>query len=415
MKPLTLPQAMTPEEITAAFATAASTFQPIAGQPTDDDLTTLREVLYPLLLEIPYDETPPPGTHNLIGLIKPTASYTATWGAPFPIPARPPTYPVVADDATAVVRARSEADHAVRVRDFASYEAAERATAKFIRDAIDEIWYRDLRHARSFYTNVTAKQLIDHLDANCGGLHPSKLINLPTEMMSYYAKAEGIPEYIDMLEDAQRKLERGNLPMTDDQLLAIASTAVLASEHFPRPTDEWEALPRASKTWGAWKTHYRAAHIARKRQMLAANNPTFGGTANAATPANDYLTPETFTRLDGYLDNLASAATTEKTTLTQLVDNNATLKSSVAALTASVTALTTAYTLLANGGIKAQQPKQQQLKAGLDPNGYCWTHGYRVKVGHTSATCTNQAAGHQSTASQANIMGGSTKNKNNVT
>ena len=204
--------------------------------------------------------------------------------------------------------------------------------------------------------------------------------------------------------------------MTDDQLLAIASTAVLASEHFPRPTDEWEALPRASKSWGAWKTHYRAAHIARKRQMLAANNPTFGGTANAATPADDNpITPETFARLDGYLDNLASAATTERTTLTQLVDNNATLTSSVAALTASVTALTTAYTLLASGGSTAQQPQQQRLKAGLDPNGYCWTHGYHVKIGHTSATCTNQAAGHQRTASRANIMGGSTKNKNNAT
>ena len=252
---------MTPEEITAAFAVAATTFQPIQGQPTDDDLTALREVLYPLLLDIPYDKH---GDHNLIGLVKPTTSYTNTWGAAFVIPNRPPAYPVIANDATAVVRARSEAEHAVLKRDFASYEAAERAAAKFIRDAVDELWYRDLRHSRSFYTNVTAKQLIDHLDTNCGGLHPSELVNLPTEMMTYYAKAEGIPEYINMLEEAQRKLERANLPMQDCNLLAIASTAVLASEHYPRPTDEWEAKPRNQKTWDNWKTHYRAAHLARK-------------------------------------------------------------------------------------------------------------------------------------------------------
>ena len=96
---------------------------------------------------------------------------------------------------------------------------------------MDEIWYRDLRHARSFYTSVTAVQLLDHLDANCGGLHPSELVNLPTEMMGYYTLADGIPEYINMLEEAQRKLACANLPMSDDQLLAIASTAVLASEH----------------------------------------------------------------------------------------------------------------------------------------------------------------------------------------
>ena len=75
---------MSPEEITASFSAATASFQPIVGQPTDDDLTALREVLYPLLLEIPYNE---PGSHNLIGLIEPTMSYAATWGAAFPVPA----------------------------------------------------------------------------------------------------------------------------------------------------------------------------------------------------------------------------------------------------------------------------------------------------------------------------------------
>jgi hypothetical protein len=44
---------MTLKEITASFATAAASFQPIVGQPTDNDPTALQEVLYPLLLEIP--------------------------------------------------------------------------------------------------------------------------------------------------------------------------------------------------------------------------------------------------------------------------------------------------------------------------------------------------------------------------
>jgi hypothetical protein len=248
-----------------------------------------------------------------------------------------------------------------------------------------ELWYRDLRHQRSFYTNVTAKQLIEHLDTNCGGLHPSELINLPTEMMSYYDTVDGIPEYIDLLEEEQRKLACANLPMSDDQLLAIASTAVLASGHFPRPTDEWEALPRASKTWVAWKTRYRAAHIARERQLLAAGTSSLG-TANTATQG-DTITPAAFARLDDYLDNLASADTTECTTLNQLIETNASLTTTVATLMASVTALTAAYTLLANKTPSAtQQPKTgtpaARPKIGLDPNGYCWTHGYRVKLGH---------------------------------
>ena len=57
---------MTPEEITALFATAAAAFPQIDGQPFDNDLTDLQEMLYPLLLNIPYNEG---GMHNLIGLL----------------------------------------------------------------------------------------------------------------------------------------------------------------------------------------------------------------------------------------------------------------------------------------------------------------------------------------------------------
>ncbi len=110
----------------------------------DDDLTALRETLYPLLLAIPYNEA---GTHNLIGILEPTAAYTARVGNNFPVPNQPPTYPAIPDDATPVVRARREAEHAVLVKDYSAYEAAERATAKFICEAVDEVWYRDLRHA----------------------------------------------------------------------------------------------------------------------------------------------------------------------------------------------------------------------------------------------------------------------------
>ena len=58
---------MTPEEITSLFATAANSFQPIVGQPTDDDLTALRDILYPLLMDIPYDVRI--DGHNLVGLM----------------------------------------------------------------------------------------------------------------------------------------------------------------------------------------------------------------------------------------------------------------------------------------------------------------------------------------------------------
>ena len=152
--------------------------------------------------------------------------------------------------------------------------------------------------------------------------------------------------------------------MLDDQLLAIASTAVLASEHFPRPTDEWEALPRNNKTWAAWKAHHRAAHLARKRQLLASGKSLGGSGAAHAVLADDAtIAPDTFTRLDGYLDNLAAAASTKRTTLAQLIKNNATLTANVTSLTASVASLTAAYTMLAASSSGSSRPSRPHANA----------------------------------------------------
>ncbi len=128
---------MTPEEITALFAKTAAQFTPIAGNPSDDNLTAMCELLTPLLLNILYNEE---GDNNLVGLIAGPNQYFNTWGQAFPRPDRPLSYD------PAVTRNRMEAKHKDRLRDYASFEAAEQAVAKFIRDAIDEIWYKDLKN-----------------------------------------------------------------------------------------------------------------------------------------------------------------------------------------------------------------------------------------------------------------------------
>ena len=100
------------------------------------------------------------------------------------------------------MHAPQEAKHALSVTDFNSYEAAKCAIAKFICNTVNELWYRTLCHPRSYYTTIMANELPAHLNANCSGLHPNELVNLPTDMMGYYMEADSIPEYINMLEDA---------------------------------------------------------------------------------------------------------------------------------------------------------------------------------------------------------------------
>jgi hypothetical protein len=108
------------------------------------------------------------------------------------------------------------------------------------------------------------------LDANSGGkLHAIYMISLCTNMHQYYVQADGIPQYIVMLEDAQKKAKRAGMPITDIKLVMMASAAVLAAQHFPHKVDDWDGLPSSSRTWVVWKTAFCLAHLKRQCQIFA--------------------------------------------------------------------------------------------------------------------------------------------------
>ena len=101
---------MTPKEIVAKFAHSLDQFEPIAIQPSNSDLTRIREAVAPLLLQILYGKKGV--VQNLIGLIRPEAVYFARNGEAFPEPARVGAYdPSIEDNNMDVVCTRTEAAH----------------------------------------------------------------------------------------------------------------------------------------------------------------------------------------------------------------------------------------------------------------------------------------------------------------
>ena len=115
---------------------------------------------------IPYDQLN--GIHALTAILTDAAKYELEHGnKTFVRPIRLPLYDKnIPDDATTVVQVRAEAAHKSRLDDYTSYKAAERGVAKFLRDVVDEIWYNDLKDAETFYTKVTAIEIMAFLDAN---------------------------------------------------------------------------------------------------------------------------------------------------------------------------------------------------------------------------------------------------------
>jgi hypothetical protein len=277
---------MMPEAIMLLFREACEAFPPLKGKPSNDNLTTIRETLLPILMEIPYNQLG--GVHSLRTILTDPGRYAANHGgSTFVHPSRLPLYDKnIANNALTVVRIRGEAAHRAQLDRYASYKAAERGAAKFLLTTVDETWYADLKDADTFYTKVLAIEIMAFLDANSGGLHTVDMLTLWTNMHGYYAQANGIPQYIIMLEEAQKKAKWAGMPIANIKLVMMVLAAILAAMHFPHKVDDWEGLPALGRTWSAWKMSFLSTHLKRQCQILASGGGEPLGGAHGVLPTD---------------------------------------------------------------------------------------------------------------------------------
>jgi hypothetical protein len=174
---------------------------------------------------------------------------------------------------------------------------------------------------------------------------------------------------------------------------------------------KWKRLPAANQTWANWKVHWTAAFT----EMHDLNWMTTGKSLFGANQAATEL--KQAQQMATSLDNLANASIQKNTTIESLVTTNAALTKAVQEIqktllhmsTSPPTAGTPAPTTTPES--KCTRPAHwSPIKPAWDKEGYCWSHGFKVKVGHNSLTCTSRKAGHQAGATRTNTLGGSTFN-----
>ena len=206
-------------------------------------------------------------TQNLLGVILPSERYGQIYkkGA-YLIP------PVIAlyndkidKDATRTEVHRAEGKHEARRNERQLYEAANNACQNFIMAVVDKTWYKELEDPDTFYTNVTALKLLDHLAKFCPGLHTIDVVDIPQFMKTLFSYAEGIPRLINAMEEAQRKSKRAKIVINDEYLHAVALKLLLQSGEYETETREWSKLPEDKQTWSEWKTTFRSAYVAKRR------------------------------------------------------------------------------------------------------------------------------------------------------
>ena len=156
------------------------------------------------------------------------------------------------------------------------------------------------------------------------------------------------------------------------------------------------------KTWDKWKTFFaresREAHESKQTVHLsdyAARMKDFH--ANVAIFAKS---TQGHTEV---LTNLAMAAQSDREAFITLTATNTRLAQKLIDVNLK---LTKAYTEVAHLKNTSSDQSQTHMPLALNPSSCCWSHGYKVCVGHISSTCTTKKEGHRVAATRAEVKGG---------
>ena len=83
-----------------------------------------------------------------------------------------------------------------------------------------------------------------------------------------HTEHDSIAQYIQALEEAQKKSSRAGMPIIDATLIMISTKEMLENQLFPTTNEKWEDLERSTQKWGKWKDLYKKNREAIKSKAL---------------------------------------------------------------------------------------------------------------------------------------------------
>jgi hypothetical protein len=257
-------------------------------------------------------------------------------------------------------------------------------------DTINDTYLNELRNKYTGYLGVSTRDLFDHLLDRYGKITPAGIadiadckrrINEPPD------STQPIDIYFQTIDKCIQYATDGQVALTPDQILQTAYHAISTSGYYNNACKEWRKKQANEKTWPLFKRFFAAEyHDLKEQQKVNVSQNNFHG-ANATTDITNAL------------EHLTFAATNDRDMVAQLTV-------SVQQLTAANKQLTGRYnksselvqklqvnppisdtpkTGTATGGRKPFV--HAEWIASLDPNGYCWSHGYHVQPDHNSKNC----------------------------
>ena len=397
-------KALSVEDIVSKFPIKA--LPPINGEPTYSGINDMMQALYANAATM--QTTLGGGRHGHIGMIMKPALYATLSQVAYEKPEDPGPLPVYGRTASDQVRQNVDNEFHENKRVYENHYNTDLALKALIIEAVDKVYLDEKYDRYTGFLTVSSRDLMDHLLNRYGKILPSDIMENKRRMDEPLDADLPIDMYFKRIDECvQFATDAGN-PFTPSQILQTAYYAIASCGLYTDACKLWRKRPKEEKTWTEFKQYFADEYHDLKEMHKTSAKETGFHAANLASEEE----PEAADDFMEAFQNLAMAATTDKTTIAQLVEANAKLVESNKILTEQLAMIQQQVGNKAHVPTNTFVARKAKQDWTMDPKGYCWTHGYRVKVGHNSYTCSNKKEGHKDEATRANILGGSTQNKN---
>ena len=348
------------------------------------------------------------------------------------LPANPGPFAVIPAGSTGPQISPLKTTHDEQLRIWRLHNAVEKACKKVISVLIPERYYRTLKNRYTQFANVTTIEILRHLLTEYGQLSDQAVQDNDVLMKQDINGETDFEDLVLQIEDAVENVASQN-PYTDRQVVSISFTLVERCGFYHEDCRDWKRKAAADKTWTNFKSHFSRAfkEVRESSSSVRTTGSSHYCQREAAERVEAQNAVNTETQLA--LANFVSAATADRDTIASLTKTIAKLSHELSKANTAITDLTkqlgnATITPSENGGGRPLRKRKLKNMATdihgkerewnhknndfYDPMGYCWSHGFRCRIGHNSSTCTYKKDGHIDTATRANTQGGSQAQKN---
>jgi hypothetical protein len=400
----------------------------VVGQPTYESLQNLSTEIKANASSVP--STIGGGLYGHLGLILSDLRYaTLADTVPWVTPTNPAPFMPPAGATGPQIEAAKDVWRELKLA-FEICQATEKALIAQIVDSIEPIYLRALLNRTTGQYSNSIRAVLTHLFATHGKITPQQI---KTKEMAVYNTHYSILLPVDTvfnsIDDLADLAGHANSPFSHQQMIDLAYVILAKEPILQQDLRLWNRRPIADRTWPNMLTHFREAQLDLSSLPIAGDifhqqPPHHANSAITiadlvaqrlldAMPPSDEIpiaTAPTEVANAAVLQREASLAAREAALMSQMQEMMANIRS-------GSTNTNNNRNNRNNRSNRNTNDRTNNRNNDRNNNGgrgrppapriYCWSHG---ACAHGSAQCNTQLPGHQTTATFANMQGGSTNN-----